>query len=221
MCDRSPPHCGHCSCGICPHKVTPYGFVSRGTQGSGSVGGAAWGVWERKRAGLSGSECCCGLAVSRGSIFAVDGGSFGMVNRLLRQETRTSILHGKGHYGSVTFYPCAKNFLGFQCSYGRCAENGFACMLFLLLNFISVFEHNYVWNLVWKNTLYLFWTLKIFLWIWKYLQCIWFLFAFSSSRSHNYIYCCCLFSPRNTKENCGFLPHKVPCPHNLLKLAIH
>lgn len=64
-------------------------------------------------------------------------------------------------------------------------------------------------------------TLKRFLWIGKYLQCIWFLFAFSSFKSHNCIYYCWLFSPRDTKEKCGFVPCKIPCPHHPLKLVSH
>lgn len=33
---------------------------------------------------------------------------------------------------------------GFQCSSERCAENGVASVLFLLLSFVSAFEHNCV-----------------------------------------------------------------------------
>lgn len=41
---------------------------------------------------------------------------------------------------------------GFRCSSERCAENGVASVLFLLLSFVSAFEHNCVWSLIWKNT---------------------------------------------------------------------
>lgn len=95
---------------------------------------------------------------------------------------------------------------------------GIPWMLFLLLNFLSGFEHNYAWNLVWKNKFIFYLHFKKIIWIWKYLQCIRFLFAFSSFKSHNCIYCCCLFSPSDTKENRGFIPCKVP--HNPLKLVI-
>lgn len=92
-------------------------------------------------------------------------------------------------------------------------------MLYLLLNFLKCLRAQLCLKLgLEKYFSILFWTLKKFLWIWKYLQCIWVLFGFSSFKFHDCI-SCCLFSPRFTKEKCGFIRHKVPCPHNPLKLV--